>query len=100
LFDPASSTLADTPISVYGMAEGATRPMTAALLGLSLPSVTRAIRLGELAASGDVQLRVPLREIEALRGRPISVHDWLSALVKARTMTPRKTRSTSPRTAP
>ena len=97
MFDPTRATLAETPIATYGIAEDATRPMCAALLGLSLPAVSRAIRRGELAAIGDVQLRVPLREIEAARGGPISVHDWLSALSKARTMTPRKTPSTSDR---
>ena len=40
LFDPNTATLAGTPIAIYGVAEDASRLMTAALLGLSLPSLT------------------------------------------------------------
>jgi hypothetical protein len=72
-------TLCDTPITAYGV-RSVSRPLAAQLLGFSMKALRQVIGNGQLSAKGRVQLRVPLAEIEAILGRPVSAHDYLVAL--------------------
>ena len=73
--DPTIPTL-ETPIAEYGLVE-VSRPIAAALLGFSLKSLNRRIRDGQIAANGRVKKTVAVAEIEELRGRPITAHEYL-----------------------
>jgi hypothetical protein len=67
-----------TPIAAYGIAD-VSRPMAAALLGVSVKALSSQIAEGQIAAAGRVQKTVSIDEIEALTAKPVTVHDYLSS---------------------
>jgi hypothetical protein len=71
----------ETPITEYGLVE-VSRPVAAALLGFSLKALNRRIADGQIAAEGRVKKTVAVAEIEAIRGRRVSVHEYMVAAHK------------------
>lgn len=74
--DPTPTT--ETPIAAYQI-DTVSRPIAAALLGFSLKALNRRIADGQIAAAGQVKKTLAISEIEAVRGRPVSVHEYLMA---------------------
>jgi len=74
----------DTPIAAYGIRD-VSRPVAAHLLGFGLRTLNRMIAEGVLFdTSGNIHLSVPIDQIEALRGFPITAHQYLMAITKRR----------------
>jgi hypothetical protein len=78
-FDAATATLAETPIATYGVRD-VSRPVAAALLGLSVKAISKAIADGRLAAAGRCHKRVLVTELEVVAGRAISCDAYLAAI--------------------
>lgn len=73
------NTSTDTPISAYGIF-AVSRPTAARLLGLKRKAFNRKIATGQIAVAGRTHLRIDVAEIEALTGRKITAHDYLTAV--------------------
>jgi hypothetical protein len=72
---------AETPIAAYNI-DQVSRPVAAVLLGFSLKALNLRIAAGEIVASGRVKKTVAVAEVEAIRGRPVTVHEYLMAAHK------------------
>ena len=79
-FDPTTATLAETPIRRYGVLD-VSRPLAAALLGMSRKGLNNQLQAGRIEAAGEVQKRIPVAELEAVAGRTVTVHEYLTALM-------------------
>ncbi len=74
----------DSPVAAFGVVD-VSRPVAAKLLGYSIITLNRMVAEGGLfRATGKCHKRISLPQIEALRGRPVSVHDYLSATAPSR----------------
>src|SRR5947208_16469741 len=68
----------DSPISVFGVID-VSRPVAARLLGYSRATLNLMVSDGLFTTTGRVEKRIPLAQIEAVRGRHVSCHDYLTA---------------------
>src|SRR5438105_4306510 len=82
-FDPTLATLADTPITTYGV-EHVSRPVAARLLGFSVKGLSKALAENRLLAIGHCHKRVALSDIETASGRAVSIHQYLKATTSKR----------------
>jgi hypothetical protein len=92
MFDPATATLAATPVRAYGI-EDVSRPLGAVLLGRSLKAFDRVLAIAGVDPTGRCHQRVSLADIEALAGRVISVDAYLNAIHHPRFTSPTGSRS-------
>jgi hypothetical protein len=68
----------------------------AALTGFSVKRIRALIHSGQVQHDGDGHwLRVPMREVERMRGAPVTITDWLTADHQRRTRATRHPRNTT-----
>jgi hypothetical protein len=72
-----------TPIAAYGIAD-VSRPMAAALLGVSVKALNSQIAEGQITAAGRSHKHVAIVEIEGLTGKPVTVDNYLNSLTRNR----------------
>jgi hypothetical protein len=92
---PLTTPTLSTPIAAYGIAD-VSRPMAAALLGVSVKALNGQIAGGQITAAGRAHKHLAIAEIEALTGRPVTVHDYLTSLTRHHRRTEGQRRDGSP----